>query len=127
MSEHSMRFAPLVGRVAGKGANAWRVHFDAVRQRGAGRDVILLTVGDPDQAPPQAMIDATIEALRRRHTGYSPIIGLPELRAAIAASMARRSGQPCAAENIVVVPGTQAGLYCTMQCIVGVGDKVIVP
>jgi arginine:pyruvate transaminase len=127
MSEHSMRFAPLVGRVAGKGANAWRVHFDAVRQRGAGRDVILLTVGDPDQAPPQAMIDATIEALRRRHTGYSPIIGLPELRAAIAARMARRSGQPCAAENIVVVPGTQAGLYCTMQCIAGAGDEVIVP
>lgn len=122
-----MRFAPLVGRVAGKGAEAWRVHFDAARQRAQGRDVILLTVGDPDQAPPPAMIEATIEALRRRHTGYSPIIGLSELRAAIARRVARRSGQPCAAENIAVVPGTQAGLYCTMQCIAGPGDEVIVP
>jgi len=127
MSQHSMRFAPLVGRVAGKGAEAWRVHFDAARQRARGRDVILLTVGDPDQVPPQAMIEATIDALRRRRTGYSPIIGLPELRAAIAQRVARRSGQACAAENIVVVPGTQAGLYCAMQCIAGPGDEVIVP
>ena len=122
-----MRFSPLVERVTGKGAEAWRVHFDAVRQRAAGRDVILLTVGDPDQAPPAAMIDATIDALRRRRTGYSPIIGLPELRAAIAARVAQRSGQPCAAENVVVVPGTQAGLYCAMQCLAGAGDEVIVP
>jgi arginine:pyruvate transaminase len=127
MRENSMRFSPLVGRVAGKGADAWRVHFDAMRQRAAGRDVILLTVGDPDQAPPAAVIDATVEALRRRRTGYSPIIGLPELRAAIAARVARRSGQSCAADNIAVVPGTQAGLYCAMQCIVGAGDEVIVP
>jgi arginine:pyruvate transaminase len=122
-----MRFSPLVERVAGKGADAWRVHFDAVRQRAQGRDVILLTVGDPDQAPPAAMIEATVDALRRRRTGYSPIVGLPELRAAIAARVARRSGQPCAAENVVVVPGTQAGLYCAMQCVAGAGDEVIVP
>jgi len=127
MSEHGMRFAPLVGRVAGKGAEAWRVHFDAARQRAQGRDVILLTVGDPDQAPPAAMLEAVIDALRRRHTGYSPIIGLAELRAAIARRTARRSGQACAAENVVVVPGTQAGLYCAMQCIAGAGDEVIVP
>jgi len=127
MRENSMRFSPLVERVAGKGADAWRVHFDATRQRAAGRDVILLTVGDPDQAPPAAVIDATVEALRRRRTGYSPIIGLPELRAAIAARVARRSAQPCTADNIAVVPGTQAGLYCAMQCIAGAGDEVIVP
>ena len=122
-----MRFAPLVGRVAGKGAEAWRVHFDAARQRAQGRDVILLTVGDPDQAPPAAMLEAAIDALRRRRTGYSPIIGLAELRAAIAQRTARRSGQACAAENVVVVPGTQAGLFCAMQCIAGAGDEVIVP
>jgi arginine:pyruvate transaminase len=127
MREKSMRFSPLVERVTGKGADAWRVHFDAVRQRAAGRDVILLTVGDPDQAPPAAMIDATIDALRRRRTGYSPIIGLPELRAAIAARVAQRSGQPCAADNVVIVPGTQAGLYCAMQCLAGTADEVIVP
>ena len=122
-----MRFSPLVDRIAGKGAEAWRIHFDAARQRAQGRDVIFLTVGDPDQAPPQAVIDRTIDALRRRRTGYSPIVGLPELRAAIAARVARRSGRACTADNVVVVPGTQTGLYCALQCIAGPGDEVIVP
>src|SRR5258708_1489974 len=122
MTENSMRVSPRVERVAGKGADAWRVHFDATRQRAAGRDVILLTVGDPDQAPPAAVIDATVEALRRRRTGYSPIIGLPELRAAIAARVAPRSPHPSTPDHLPVLPGTQAGLYCAIQCIAGAGD-----
>ncbi len=122
-----MRFSPLVARIAGKGAEAWRVHFEATRQRAQGRDVIFLTVGDPDQAPPRTVIDAAIEAMRQHHTGYSPITGLPELRATVAARVARRSGQACTADNVVVVPGTQAGLYCALRCVAGPGDEVIVP
>jgi arginine:pyruvate transaminase len=122
-----MRFAPLVSRVAGRGAGAWRIHFDAVQLRDAGRDVILLTVGDPDQDPPAAMIEATVDSLRRHRTGYAEIVGLPELRAAIAARVASRSGQPCTAENVVMVPGAQAGLYCALQCLAGPDDEVVVP
>jgi arginine:pyruvate transaminase len=122
-----MQFSPLVTRIAGKGAGTWSIHFDAMRQRAAGRDVILLTVGDPDQAPPEAVIDATVAALRAHRTGYSPIVGFPELRAAIAARVERRTGQACTAENVVIVPGAQAGLFCAMQCLAGPGDEVIVP
>lgn len=123
-----MRFSSVVDRVAGKGASAWGVHIQAARQRAAGRDIIMLTVGDPDQAPAPAIIDATIEALRRRRTGYNPILGDPKLRAAIAARVERRGGQPCVADNVTVVPGgTQAGVYCAMQCLVEAGDEVIVP
>jgi arginine:pyruvate transaminase len=122
-----MRFAPLVGRVAGRGAGAWSIHFDAAKLRATGRDVILLTVGDPDQEPPAAVIDATVDALRRHRTGYSAIVGLPEVRAAVAERVARRSGRACAAENVTIVPGTQAGLYCALQCLAGPGDEVILP
>jgi arginine:pyruvate transaminase len=121
-----MKLAPLVDRIASKGAAAWQIHFEALKKRGTGADVILLTVGDPDQAPPAAVIDATVDALRRKRTGYSPIVGYPEVRAAIAERFAHRSGQPCTAENVVVVPGAQAGLYCALQCLVGPGDEVIV-
>ena len=122
-----MRFAPLVDRVAGKGAGAWEIHFAAERQRAAGRDIIFLTVGDPDQAPPAPVIEATVAALRRHRTGYAPILGYPEVRGAVAARFARRTGKPCAADNVVIVPGTQAGLYCALQCLAGPGDEVIVP
>ncbi len=122
-----MRFSPLVDRVAGKGAGAWRIHFEASRQQEAGREIIFLTVGDPDQKPPASIIEATVASLRRHRTGYAPIVGYPEIRAAIAARFAKRTGMPCAAENVVVVPGTQAGLYAVLQCLAGPGDEVIVP
>jgi len=122
-----LRFSPLVDRVAGKGAGAWRIHFEASRQQEAGREIIFLTVGDPDQKPPASIIEATVASLRRHRTGYAPIVGYPEIRAAIAARFAKRTGMPCAAENVVVVPGTQAGLYGVLQCLAGPGDEVIVP
>jgi arginine:pyruvate transaminase len=34
---------------------------------------------------------------------------------------------PCTADNVVVVPGAQGGLYCALQCLAGAGDEVVVP
>ena len=122
-----VRFSPLVDRIAGEETGAWRVHAEGVRRREAGHDVIFLTVGDPDQAAPEAVIDATIEALRRNRTGYTPIIGYPEVRAAVAARMQRRTGRPCSTDNVVLTPGTQGGLFCALNCLAGPGDEVILP
>jgi arginine:pyruvate transaminase len=122
-----MRFSSLVERVAGRGAGAWSVHLEARRRREAGEDIIFLTVGDPDQDPPATVIEATVAALRQRRTGYAPTVGYPAVRQAIAARVARRTGQPCATENVAVVPGAQGGLYCAIQCLAGAGDEVIVP
>ena len=122
-----MRFSPLVDRIAGEQTGAWRVHAEGMRRREAGHDVIFLTVGDPDQAAPAAVVYATIEALRRNRTGYTPIIGYPQVREAVAARMQRRSGRPCSADNVVLTPGTQGGLFCALNCLAGPGDEVILP
>jgi arginine:pyruvate transaminase len=122
-----VRFSPLVDRIAGEQTGAWRVHAEGMRRREAGHDVIFLTVGDPDQAAPAAVVDATIESLRRNRTGYSPIIGYPQVRAAVAARMQRRTGRPCTADNVVLTPGTQGGLFCALNCLAGPGDEVILP
>ena len=122
-----MRFSPLVDRIAGEETGAWHVHAEGVRSREAGHEVIFLTVGDPDQAAPAPVLDATIEALRRNRTGYSPIIGYPQVRAAVAARMQKRSGRPCSADNVVLTPGTQGGLFCAVNCLAGPGDEVILP
>jgi arginine:pyruvate transaminase len=120
------RFSALTERVAGKGADAWIIHQSAMRLREAGHDVISLTIGDPDQPPPEPLIEATICALREHRTGYSATIGYPALRQAIAARQARRTHKPCTAENVAVVPGAQGGLFCALQCLAGPGDEVIV-
>jgi arginine:pyruvate transaminase len=122
-----MRFAPLTERVAGRGVGTWDTHVRARQLIECGVDVILLTVGNPDQKPAETMIAATIAALRGGRTLYAPTIGYPQLRAAIAARAERRSGRPCAAENVAVVPGAQGGLFATLACIAGAGDEVIVP
>jgi len=122
-----VRFSPLVDRIAGEQTGAWRVHAEGMRRRDAGHDVIFLTVGDPDQAAPAAVLDATIEALRRNRTSYTPIIGYPQIREAVAARMQRRSGRPCTADNVVLTPGTQGGLFCALNCLAGPGDEVILP
>jgi arginine:pyruvate transaminase len=122
-----MRFAPLVEHVAGRGPGAWRAHMEGVRRRDAGHDVIFLTIGDPDQDAPVPVIEATIDALRRKRAGYTPILGYPRLREAIAARVERRSGRPCRADNVVLTPGTQGGLYCALRCLAGPDDEVILP
>ncbi len=122
-----MRFSPRVDRFSGPGTGAWSIQQEAGLLRDSGHDVISLTIGDPDQPTPAAVIEATIAALRRGRTGYAPTIGYPQLRAAIAARFGRRTGQPCTADNVVVTPGAQGGLYCTLQCLAGAGDEVIVP
>jgi arginine:pyruvate transaminase len=122
-----VRYSPRVDRISGRGAGAWSLHIEAARLRDAGQEVIMLTVGDPDQPPPAPVIDATIEALRRHRTGYSSIVGYPRVREAIAARFRRRTGQPCSAENVVVTPGAQGGIFCALQCLAGPGDEVIVP
>jgi len=122
-----VRFSPMVDRIAARGADAWSIHMEAARLRDQGQDVIFLTVGDPDQAPPAPVIDATIDALRRHRTGYSSIIGYPKVREAIAARVQRRTGRRCRADNVVVTPGAQGGVYCALQCLAGPGDEVIVP
>jgi arginine:pyruvate transaminase len=122
-----VRFSPLVDRIAGEETGAWRVHAEGVRRREAGHDVIFLTVGDPDQAAPEAVIGATIESLRRNRTGYTPIIGYPQVRTAVAERMQRRTGRPCSADNVVLTPGTQGGLFCALNCLAGPGDEVILP
>ncbi|HUN50652.1 MAG TPA: pyridoxal phosphate-dependent aminotransferase [Candidatus Sulfotelmatobacter sp.] len=122
-----MRFAPLVDRIAGKGAGAWAIHMAALQRRDSGRDVIFLTVGDPDQSAPQPVIEATVAALRQGRTGYAPITGAPAVRDAIARRFAARTGRACTADNVVIVPGTQGGLFAVLQCLAGAGDEVIVP
>jgi arginine:pyruvate transaminase len=122
-----MKYSPLVERIAGGGADAWSVHELAMAQRTAGRAITFLTIGDPDQAAPAAVIAATQAALGRHSKGYAPIAGQADVRAAVAARLQRRSGASCEAANIVLTPGAQAGLFCAVQCLAGPGDEIIAP
>ncbi|MGA8399294.1 MAG: arginine--pyruvate aminotransferase AruH, partial [Stellaceae bacterium] len=63
-----MRFSPLTERIAGRGVGTWDTHVRARQLIDGGADVILLTVGNPDQTPAATMVDATVAALRGGRT-----------------------------------------------------------
>jgi aspartate aminotransferase len=89
-----------------------------------GKDVVDLSVGEPDFPTPANVVEAGKAAMDAGHTGYTPSNGLPELRDAIAAKL-RGDGVDCERENVMVTPGAKQALYETVQSLVDDGDEVV--
>lgn len=119
--------SPLVDRIGGPSASAWRLHAEAMAAKRRGEDVIVLSVGDPDFATPPAIVDAAVTALRAGDTHYSPIAGHHYLRAAVADTFSARTGVSVTPEQVVITAGAQNGLFAAALCLTAPGDEVIVP
>lgn len=122
-----MKYSNLVERLQGKRTAAWDIHYAAQQARARGEDVILLSVGDPDFATPEPIVERAVAALRSGDTHYSEVAGRAALRSAIAQEHSRASGRLVTAENVIVMAGTQNGLFATSLCLCEAGDEVIVP
>ena len=122
-----MKYSNLVERVAGEGADAWKIYFAANAAKKAGRDIINLCIGDPNFDAPAVATEAAIKALRQGDTHYADIPGRPALRAAIAADFQHQSGVPTEAANAIFFAGAQNALFAVCQCLFQLGDEVIVP
>ena len=120
-----MQYSPLVKRIAGDGADAWIIHYEARAAHERGEDVICLSVGDPDLETPAPVLERAIERLRAGDTHYTPATGRQHLREAIAASHHARTGQPVDAANVIFLAGAQNALFVASLCIAAPGDEVI--
>jgi arginine:pyruvate transaminase len=122
-----MRYSSFTDRIGGEGARAWEIHHRAVAAKRAGKDVIILSIGDPDFDTPAPITETAIAALNAGETHYTDILGLPPLRAAVAAYHQRLTGQEVTAENVAVVSGAQGGLFASAMLVFDRGDDVVVP
>ncbi len=120
-------FSPFVERIAGRGAEAWALHVEAMAAKRRGEDVIVMSVGDPDFATPPGIVEAAIAALRAGDTHYTPIVGRPSLRAAVAERYSARTGLEADPDQVVILAGAQNGLFACALCLTGPGDEVVVP
>jgi aspartate/methionine/tyrosine aminotransferase len=91
-----------------------------------GRDVIHLEVGEPDFPTPAPIVEAGIRALRAGHTRYTPALGLPALREAIAAYYERRHGVTLDPGRIVVTPGASGALLLALAALFDAGEQLLV-
>lgn len=104
---------------------AMEVAERAIALQREGRSVIRLEIGEPDFPPPPAVVDAVGRALANGETRYTDSRGLLELREAIAADHARRSGVRVDPGRILVTSGTSPAMLLVFAQLVGPGDEVL--
>ena len=99
---------------------------EAARLRSEGRDIVDLTLGEPDLPPPDHVIREARE-MAGRPLGYSPANGIPQLRDAITRTALRESGIAYGDDQVAVGCGAKQIIFNTFMASLQPGDEVIVP
>ncbi len=92
----------------------------------AGKPILDFTAGEPDFPTPEHVKQAGIRAIVQNRTRYTPVAGIPELRAAIAAHLSATRGISYAASQTLVTCGAKHALYNIFQALTQPGDEVII-
>ncbi|MDF1673710.1 MAG: pyridoxal phosphate-dependent aminotransferase [Vicingaceae bacterium] len=92
-----------------------------------GKDVISLSIGEPDFNTPQFIKDAAIKAINENYTHYTPVPGYPELRKAISTKFKRDNNLDYTPEQIVVSTGAKHSLANIALSLLNPNDEVILP
>ena len=121
-----MKYAAVTDRLAGLGGAKWDVHARARAMATAGRDVIELTIGEPDVPTPADLIAVATASMQAGRTGYSNGRGEAALLTALAARYTERRGRKIGTDQIMCFPGTQTALYAVFNALVATGDEVLV-
>jgi aspartate aminotransferase len=95
--------------------------------RAQGRDILDLTVGEPDADTPEHIKQAAIAAIVAGETKYTPVNGTPALRAAIIDKFLARTGVRYRDQEITVGGGAKQVIFMALTATVDDGAEVIVP
>jgi aspartate aminotransferase len=95
--------------------------------RAAGREVIDLSVGEPDFDTPEHIKQAGIEAIRRGETKYPPVAGIQPLKEAVARKFKRENRLDYKPEQVIVGTGGKQILYNAFVATMNPGDEVLIP
>ena len=99
----------------------------AAQLKREGKDVISLSVGEPDFDTPAHISEAGIAAIKAGFTRYTNSDGMPELKDAIIAKFQRDNGLAYQRNQILVSTGAKQTLFNLCMAVVDPGDEVIIP
>lgn len=91
-----------------------------------GKDIVHMEIGEPDFPTPQPIIDAGLKAIETGNIHYTPAVGLPELRQAIADNYKSTYGVDINAERIVITPGASGALLLALGVLLDPGQEILV-
>ncbi len=95
--------------------------------RANGKDIIGLSLGEPDFNTPDFIKNAAINAINEDYNSYSPVDGYVELKEAIITKFKRDNNLTYTAPQIVVSTGAKQALYNIASVLLNPGDEVILP
>ncbi len=90
-----------------------------------GRSIVHMEIGEPDFSTAQPIIDAGQKALEEQKTHYTPALGLPELRQAVADYYQKQFSVEIAAERVAITPGASGALHLVLAVLVNPGEQVL--
>lgn len=90
-----------------------------------GQHIVHMEIGEPDFPTPETITRAGIRALKEGKTHYTPALGLPQLRSAIAAHYFPRYGVELDPDRVVVTPGSSGALQLLFSSLIDAGDSVL--
>jgi aspartate aminotransferase len=92
-----------------------------------GKDIISLSLGEPDFNTPDFIKEAAIQAIHDNYSTYSPVDGYAELKDAICRKFKRDNNLDYKPANIVVSTGAKQSLYNICQVMLNPGDECLLP
>src|ERR671939_1401849 len=95
--------------------------------KASGRDVISLSVGEPDFDTPEHIKKAAVAAIGRNETRYPPVSGIVPLREAIAKKFKRENGLDYKPAQTIVSTGGKQVLYNALLATLNPGDEALIP
>jgi aspartate aminotransferase len=105
-----------------------KVDAKAKALQAEGRPVISYAAGEPDFPTPAHIVEAAAKAvLDPKNHRYTPAVGLPDLREAIAQKTLRDSGTQVSANQVVVTNGGKQAVYQAFAVLLDAGDEVLLP
>ena len=94
--------------------NAFAVLARANALAAQGRDIINLGIGQPDFRTPDFIVEAAIMALRDGQHGYTPAVGIPPLREAVAADLGKRFKVEVSPDEVMILPGGKPTMFMSI-------------
>lgn len=99
----------------------------AAELRAEGKDIIGLSMGEPDFDTPAHIQEAAIQAIRNGQTRYTAVDGTPALKDAVIEKFRRDNGLGYGRNQILVSSGAKQSIYNLLQALIDPGDEVLIP